>query len=366
MIIIIFIQKRGHKMEQFIGVSSRCDVDEAVKGLSNPKLIIMFVSDEALFEKNVLRLKEKFPDVPSISCVGQSYAGNRAIENGLLITALCGDITVDTGVIQNVSKAPVASIRNIQNSISKVNAGKDNTVIIDLCTGNDECVLTTIQSVIAAKGIQLTGGTTWTKSVGVNGNIYEDSCAYAVVKNNKGRVKVYRENIYTPTDKFHICTKAVPNEYKICDLDGKKAQDVYINELGIKPQDVEEQTFKNPLGRCLGDEIFIVSIKEKSNNGDLYCYRKVNPKDKLYILEAGDDKEILEDIIRNIQSDFSHISGVFSINCIFRYLYFKKLNHIDNYLNRMSSLGKHSGFIGMGEHFNGQHTNQTMSCVVFE
>ena len=80
----------------------------------------------------------------------------------------------------------------------------------------------------------------------------------------------------------------------------------------------------------------------------------------------GDDKEILEDTIRNIQSDFSHISGVFSINCIFRYLYFKKLNHIDNYLNRMSSLGKYSGLIGMGEHFNGQHTNQTMSCVVFE
>ena len=42
MIIIIFIQKRGHKMEQFIGVSRRCDVDEAVKGLSNPKLIPRF------------------------------------------------------------------------------------------------------------------------------------------------------------------------------------------------------------------------------------------------------------------------------------------------------------------------------------
>ena len=102
----------------------------------------------------------------------------------------------------------------------------------------------------------LTGGTTWTKEVCVNGLIYSDACAYAVIKNNTGKVKVYKENIYTPTDKTYICTKAVPQEYKICSLDGRSAADTYVNELGIKDDNVLEQTLKNPFGRCIGDEIY--------------------------------------------------------------------------------------------------------------
>lgn len=54
-------------------------------------------------------------------------------------------------MINYVSKAPVAAVKNIQDSIAKVGPGKGNTVIIDFCTGNDECVLTTIQSAIAGR-----------------------------------------------------------------------------------------------------------------------------------------------------------------------------------------------------------------------
>ena len=32
----------------------------------------------------------------------------------------------------------------------------------------------------------------------------------------------------------------------------------------------------------------------------------------------------------------------------------------------MGKLGSHAGLVGLGEHYNGQHTNQTMSAVVFE
>ena len=287
-------------MEEFIGISSRGDIDEALRGLGDPKLIIMTVGDEKLFREAAVKLNDRFPDVPSIGCVGQAYGNNSVVENGIIITAFSGNITVDTGVINYVSKAPVAAVKNIQDSIAKVGPGKGNTVIIDFCTGNDECVLTTIQSAIAGRDVQLTGGTTWTKEVCVNGLIYSDACAYAVIKNNTGKVKVYKENIYTPTDKTYICTKAVPQEYKICSLDGRSAADTYVNELGIKDGNVLEQTLKNPFGRCIGDEIYIVSIKEKDNNGNLYCYRKVNPKDRLYILEAGDDKAILSIVYSDI------------------------------------------------------------------
>lgn len=39
---------------------------------------------------------------------------------------------------------------------------------------------------------------------------------------------------------------------------------------------------------------------------------------------------------------------------------------IGEYLNLMGTLGMHCGFVGYGEHFNGQFINQTMTCIVSE
>ena len=76
--------------------------------------------------------------------------------------------------------------------------------------------------------------------------------------------------------------------------------------------------------------------------------------------------EILDETLQRIRRDFNHISGVFSINCVFRYLLFSQEHHMEDYLKTMSTLGDHAGLIGFGEHYNQQFVNQTMTCVVFE
>ena len=53
-------------------------------------------------------------------------------------------------------------------------------------------------------------------------------------------------------------------------------------------------------------------------------------------------------------------------NCAFRYILFQQHNCVEQYFTEMNQLGTHSGLIGLGEHYMKQHTNQTMSCVVFE
>ena len=73
-----------------------------------------------------------------------------------------------------------------------------------------------------------------------------------------------------------------------------------------------------------------------------------------------------EETLQRIRRDFNHISGVFSINCVFRYLLFSQEHHMEDYLKTMSTLGDHAGLIGFGEHYNQQFVNQTMTCVVFE
>ena len=175
------------------------------------------------------------------------------------------------------------------------------------------------------------------------------------------------ENIYLRKDAVkHIVTKSEPRTYTIQEIDGRRAEDVYTKELGISPENITEQTMVNPLGRVIGDETYIISIKERTGNGSFSCYRKVNPKDNICFLQAGDHKQILQETIESIHKDFSKISGVFSVNCLFRYLYFQQKGFVNEYLEEMGKLGSHAGLVGLGEHYNGQHTNQTMSAVVFE
>ncbi len=353
-------------MKQFIGTSAGGNLQEAIQGLHDPELLIFCVSDKEQFYSVVEQLEQAFPKIPSIGCVGQSYGQTKVLEKGIMVTAFSDGVAAVANVLTDVSKMPLKKIRQLEKDVAAVAPGNDNTVCIDFCSGNDEMVLTTISSVLSKKHISLTGGTAWEGLVSANGVVYEDACAYALVKNNKGRIKVYKENLYQPTDKRFLVTKSIPSEYVICELDGKPAETVYMNELGIGRQELSNQTFKNPLGHCLGDEIFIVSIKESKGNGTFACYRKVNPKTTLSILQIGDIPQIVDQTVAQIREEFPKISGIFSINCLFRYLMFQEQKYMDTYLQNMGSLGTHAGLIGLGEHYNEHHTNQTMSCVVFE
>lgn len=353
-------------MKQFIGTSTNGILKEALQGLTNPELIIFCVGSKEQFPEVVRQLEQTFPTIPSIGCVGQSYGQTKVQEQGILVTAFSGGVTAITNVLTSVSTMPLKKIRQLEQDAASISAGKENTVCLDFCSGNDEMVLTTMSSVLSKKQIPLTGGTAWEGLVSANGTVYEDACAYALIKNTTGKIKVYKENLYHPTDKRFLVTKSIPSKYIICELDGKPAEKVYMSELGIGNQEFSTQTFKNPLGHCLGDEIYIVSLKEAVGNGQFSCFRKVNPKTTLSILQIGDIPQIVNQTVARIKQDFPRVSGIFSINCLFRYLMFQEQHYMSTYLEQMGSLGAHAGLIGLGEHYNEHHTNQTMSCVVFE
>ena len=84
------------------------------------------------------------------------------------------------------------------------------------------------------------------------------------------------------------------------------------------------------------------------------------------MFELGDYKRIVKHTIQTIRKDFPRISGVFSINCLFRYLLFNDNHYMQEYLQEMATLGSHAGVVGYGEHYNNQFVNQSMTCVVFE
>lgn len=354
-------------MKQIVGMSKTGNMKEAISGIanSNPGALIFVTSEEKLAE-HARELAAAFPEVPSIGAVGQSYGNKNTNENGVTVIALCDGITAVANVIEELSVMPVKYIKRLETDIQTIGAQPNNTVCFDFCTGCDSCVVTTLNSVLEKKKLSLAGGTSNSKAVAFNGQIYEDACVYLMLKNQRGKVKVYKENIYKPMKEHRmIATKTKPEKFEIVEIDGKSAEQVYRDVLHITREEAKTQTFKNPLGRCYGNEVYLISIKE-ANGSSLECYRKVNNMDILTLMELDDYRQVVKNTVAQIQRDLGKVSAILSVNCLFRYLFFSQEHFWDSYLQEMCSITEHAGIVGVGEHYNQQHVNQTMCCVAFE
>ncbi len=351
-------------MKQFFGMSQSGNLSEAVSGLTNPQFIMLF-SNDAQFESHVKALEKLYPRIPSIGCVGMSY-DTRIAEKGVGVIAFQGEVSAAANALEQVSVMPVKYIRRLEEDIRRVSGTGSNTVCIDFCTGNDACVLTTMNTALRRSGISLVGGTGDAGKVSANGKVYRDAAVYAIVKNNAGRVKTYKENIYHQLGNYRFIASDTNREkYMIGALNGKPAKQVYESILHVTDQEILTQTFKNPFGKINGDDTCIISIKEVNGNS-LACFRQVNDSDVLILLELGDYKATVKKTIQDICRDFPKRSAVFSVNCLFRYKLFSENNYMQTYLQEMSALGSHAGFVGYGEHYNNRFVNQSMTCVVFE
>ena len=351
-------------MKQFFGRSQSGNLKEAVRGIDKPGIILLMSNGEQ-FEAHVKELEELYPGVPSIGCVGMSY-DRSVVEKGVGVIAFSDGVDATANVLEQVSVMPVKYIERLQADVAKINGTAENTVCIDFCTGNDACALTTIYSVLKRRNISLVGGTGDAGKVSVNGKVYQDAVVYALVRNLGGKVKAYKENIYRKMGDYRFIASGTDrSKYLLGELNGKPAKQVYQDILHVTEKEILTQTFKNPFGKINGDDTCIISIKEVSGNA-LTCFRQVNDSDVLIMLELADYKEVVRNTIRQIRSDFSHISGVFSVNCLFRYLLFNENHYMEEYLQEMSTLGSHAGLVGYGEHYNNRFVNQSMTCVVFE
>ena len=351
-------------MRQFYGMSRSGDLKEAVRGLSSPQFI-MLLSNDAQFEAHVKALEAIYPGIPSIGCIGMGY-DTGIVEKGVAVIAFSDGVKATANVLEQVSVMPVKYISRLEQDVAKVGGMNRDTVCIDFCSGNDACVLTTVYSVLKKNGIQLVGGTGDGGKVSANGRVYQDAAAYGIIRNQNGRVKTYKENIYRQYGSYRfIASNTDRARYMIGSLNGMPAKQVYKDILHVTDQQILTQTFKNPFGKINGDDTCIISIKEVSGNS-LACFRQVNDSDVLIMLELGDYRAIVKDTIQTIRRDFPRISAAFSVNCLFRYKLFSENGYMGEYLREMSALNSHAGLVGYGEHYNSQFVNQSMSCVVFE
>ena len=351
-------------MKQFFGMSQRGSLEEALQGLHQPQFI-MLLSNDTQFEEHVKALEKRYPGVPSIGCIGMCYQTG-VVEHGVGVIAFCDGITAAANVLEQASTMPVKYIQRLEKDMRTVGGSSRDTVCIDFCSGNDACVLTTIYTALKRQGISLVGGTGDQGKVSANGRIYQDAVAYALVRNQNGRIKTYKENIYHQMGDYRfIASNTDRANYILGSLNGQSAKQVYKSILHVTDEEILTRTFQNPFGKINGDDTCIISIKEVNGNA-LACFRQVNDSDVLILLELGDYRAITKETIRQICADFPRRSAIFSVNCLFRYKLFSEHNYLQEYLREMAALGSHAGFVGYGEHYNNRFVNQSMTCVVFE
>ena len=353
-------------MKQYYGYSKRGDVAEATAGFSKPKALIYF-ADGKCFERATAELASAFSGVPSIGCVGLFYCGEDTHEDGLLVIGY-EDVEAVGGVIPDVGEMPLASIEDFQAKVQQIRPGNENTVCVDLTTGNDAELVTTMNIALLPKKISLVGGTAWEDTVAYAGSVYHDASVYLLLRNTTGKIRAYKENLYgaCPNSGQYVATKVDTKLCALYELDGKPAETVYRDVLGFTGKIPEDISIEHPLGRVIGNEVYLLSLKEQTGNGGFFCYKKVNNLDIITMMELQDMDAIIEETLLNIQKDFPKSNGFFSINCLFRHNLFEKKNYEKTYLKDMEKLGSHAGLIGLGEHFNTQHVNQTMTGFAFD
>ena len=364
-------------MKSLIKSSQKPDIAqaaaEATAGVFDPKGII-FLSDYARLPLFARELAELFPNADIIGTAGTAYHEQTADDtNILVVTAILGEAEVSAGLIGNLSTDPLSELYKLSESVKAVSPQPDSTVCIEFCTGNEEVLVSTMNIALEPVGVGLAGGTVYgapegrPSLVAYNGKVYEDACAYIVVKNTTGKAYVVRENIYDKADgPVHLATKVNTAKKELTELDHRPAADVYSAETGVARDKIVDNVLKAPFGRIINGEIYISSMNGVLQNGAITNYKRINVNDSLYILKLKDYRAINEETRRHIRSLVAEPSMIFSVNCIYRYLLFEKDGYLKEFLTNMSRIAPFAGYIGGGEQYNRQHVNQTMVCAVFE
>lgn len=362
-------------MRGFVGIGQseliETAVDEATNGLRNADLLIL-IAPYAKAEKAASLLAGKYPSVPMIGTTGASIGKSETIDSQITVIGFAG-VAAACGLIEDVQKAPVNYIKDFENNLKSIDAQSDNTICMEFVTGSEEKTISTISSVLNRYDIQLAGGSAYGSLLGekpiviYNGKTYHGSCVYAFIRNNAGKIRLFRENVYEKlSTRPHFATLVDSNTKTLFQLDEQPAHDIYTQETGADTDTIVENMVINPLGRLLGNEIYPISTSSLDMNGVMFNQKAIYENDSIYIMQPGDIKQINEDTRSRIKNSSGRVSFIFSIDSVKRLKLLANEDYLQEYIRSMSELGSFAALISDGQQYNNQHMNQTMVCAVFE
>lgn len=339
--------------------------------------IILFVTAEDI-EDISKKISDSFPSAMVMGIQSYIFRHGLLHKSGTVIIFIeknPSEFEYSYGIIENVSTDPAKDILDIQKKVVDIHPGHEDTLCLEFCTGGEERLITTLNSVMKEHGITVFGATTHlmgsidSSRIFYGRQLYDDACIYILIRNLYGRILTYSQNIYKHHNngQMYIATKVDKETRTLIELDGRPAAEVYCEELGISPDSISDAYPYHPLSKCIGEDNYLVSIRQCNKDGSLTLCRQINQNDLLYINDLDDYKNIISEKFKKLRTDIPDASTILTIDCLYRYLLFEKEECLDWYAGMLDDSGLNSlGIVGMSEQYDIQNSNQTMISAIFE
>lgn len=315
--------------------------------------------------KEIEKYAKELPD-PKIGCTtaGEIHHG---LTKGMTKLELPGQFFNYYVVKVEDTKVPITKANEIKKGIETVKKGKRNLVCLvmnDGLSGHEEIMQTTLKALLP-KGTPIIGGST-----GDDLNFLNTYCcidqevfkgSVILLLGTNLSYTIHKENIYQPTDKSVIVTKA--DDRTVYTFDNIKASKRYAEILGVDERELSKYFSDNPLGKINGEEVYISSPQKVNPDGSITFYCKMLPSTFLKLLAPVDIRNELNKTAKAILSQGKPLVTMTS-NCILRKLKFEK-DHIEPQVNEVLKKINAVGFTTYGEQLDGLHINQTMVTLTF-
>lgn len=355
--------------EAYSEIQTQLDLCEAA-----PKLIIFFAELEMLwyFSK---QLQTRYPDAVVIgSSTYVNYNSEGYSHGGASVMAINSNIEVSAGLLFYIDRHPAMYKAHITEALKKLSS-YENTCCLEFMTAfgkGEELVLDTFEEALEGTGITLAGGSAGAATdskntlVALNGEIYENTCAFVFIRNLKGKISFYRENIFKPTSHRFTVTYADCEDRTVMEYDGEPAAQVLSRVLNIPLEDLKQELATHPMGRIVDGEISITEADEVFEDGSISYFATIYNHTKLMLLETDNLKRVWNETVQRVKNDIKEPAFTISINCLSRSKLFEDKGKFGEFVNTLRANGKFIGLSGYGEQLNYIHLNQTMILLVFE
>lgn len=374
-------------MKQEVVISKNPDVKQAVdelyrklKNKKDPILVIFLASTLYDFDILTKEIKKYFP---KSEVVGATTSGEIVkegfIDKSIVLTTLtCDKTKVKATLIKDAVKFPVLEKNKILKTAEEcgINCNSSDfhkdAFAMTLINGNcsiEEIILSLFYAVIKNDEFQLAGGSAgddmkFQKTfISLNGEITSTGAVIIFFK-TQCNFKIVKENIYYPIGESLVLTDVDIEKRKIKKIDNRNPTDVLSEKIKIPKHMLSEQILNYPLGRVIGNETYLCSLKNIDSQGMLDLYINIMPNTKLEILKSANVIETVENTCEKIQKEVNNVKFMFFINCILRTLDLKNLQQC-NLITQIYD--KHfptfCGFSSYGEQYNKLNLNQTVVMI---
>lgn len=368
-------------MEYYIGHSHNNDINMCVKEatgkLKKPSLILFFSPVEN-FDEYARVLHEQFPESVTMGATSIAAFSNRGAEkNGLHLIGFESGIKCSANMLEHIDKYPIKYVSRVKKCVDEIK-DTQHTICLEFTTAflcSEESVLGALNSVLDDKKIPVFGGTagddasgrTSVTKVALNGVVKDNACVFTLMHSESGKIHIFRENIYKPiTGNILTVTKADSSQRKVMEYNNEPATKVFARELGVDERQIEKYLDTNPMGRIVGDEMYVTANCMRSGTGMIYHARIYN-NSKVVALKPADYRETIKETKKKIKDEVPHPKFAIMCHCLARTLLFEGNGYLQEYAKDMGSvLGNYIGFSGYGEQKGEEHFNQTMAVAVFE